>query len=625
MEKMFKENIDQSVRCPITHEIFRDPVFASDGFCYERQAIQQLMKKTSLSPMTKQTLSSTLTPAYIIKSLVHTYLQLNKDEEPFERSTENLELTSLKTYMKNNHDAIPKLPLLCAGDIINLKEISLKNIRLIKQFTKDSDHILDKSYMLKHIIEYCQTLDVSYANGKDPMYYICKYGDFDSIVLAFKKTTQVTHTYKPSKQRLIHIIASRGDPDLLLKTITCSTIFNRSEHVTDIFNNNCLHSLISSENSKNIFNLTDVINMINVLKSKNYKLYCYLCFTPNRSGLTPIDLLVNRCPFSIQLFEFVTVEHQFCVTDLNNVFQKWPDDYCVELIKKQPSTVINRTNYFGASVLHLAVRYNLYETAMYLIQKQFNTSLTDDHGETVLHYACRYFPALVPFLLHDSLVNAKSDSGQTPLQVACCTNYTNDDVLYMLTSKFTSKSNKCLQRALIQTDCTGKNVILYALKNKKYRFLQNVLRGDINKFDFRTKRNKTLAHCLAQYGNVELVQLLDRYDKKNLDLLNDKGFTALHYCMKGSVNDRFEKLSELIDLSFNPNLLDKFGNGYVQFAAIFIKSNPELMNLIVEFVKPNTTTVYVPKSDCNICSACKLYMNSGFNDEQFELRNISFN
>ncbi|GMH36005.1 hypothetical protein BSKO_03873 [Bryopsis sp. KO-2023] len=42
--------------CPITQDVMEDPVVASDGFTYERIAIQRWMTKTATSPMTRQRL-----------------------------------------------------------------------------------------------------------------------------------------------------------------------------------------------------------------------------------------------------------------------------------------------------------------------------------------------------------------------------------------------------------------------------------------------------------------------------------------------------------------------------------------------------------------------------------------
>merc|ERR1711964_780332 len=55
--------------CPITHEVMRDPVMASDGQTYEREAIESWFKEGKMtSPITNETLSDQkLIPNYSLK------------------------------------------------------------------------------------------------------------------------------------------------------------------------------------------------------------------------------------------------------------------------------------------------------------------------------------------------------------------------------------------------------------------------------------------------------------------------------------------------------------------------------------------------------------------------------
>ena len=41
-------------QCPITHQRMIDPVIASDGYTYEREAVQKWLKTKSTSPMTNE-------------------------------------------------------------------------------------------------------------------------------------------------------------------------------------------------------------------------------------------------------------------------------------------------------------------------------------------------------------------------------------------------------------------------------------------------------------------------------------------------------------------------------------------------------------------------------------------
>ncbi|CAF4163764.1 unnamed protein product, partial [Rotaria sordida] len=48
---------DDLLRCPITLELFHDPVLAQDGHTYEREAIEQWIQNHGSSPITRQRLS----------------------------------------------------------------------------------------------------------------------------------------------------------------------------------------------------------------------------------------------------------------------------------------------------------------------------------------------------------------------------------------------------------------------------------------------------------------------------------------------------------------------------------------------------------------------------------------
>eukprot|EP00468_Gymnochlora_sp_CCMP2014_P010450 CAMPEP_0167762734 /NCGR_PEP_ID=MMETSP0110_2-20121227/12948_1 /TAXON_ID=629695 /ORGANISM="Gymnochlora sp., Strain CCMP2014" /LENGTH=239 /DNA_ID=CAMNT_0007649673 /DNA_START=316 /DNA_END=1035 /DNA_ORIENTATION=+ len=46
------EQIPSSFFCPITYEVMKDPVMTSDGYSYERKAIESWIKKSRMSPQT---------------------------------------------------------------------------------------------------------------------------------------------------------------------------------------------------------------------------------------------------------------------------------------------------------------------------------------------------------------------------------------------------------------------------------------------------------------------------------------------------------------------------------------------------------------------------------------------
>ena len=50
-------DVPESLRCPITQEIFVHPVLAEDGYTYEEDAITQWVEQDGTSPVTRQRLS----------------------------------------------------------------------------------------------------------------------------------------------------------------------------------------------------------------------------------------------------------------------------------------------------------------------------------------------------------------------------------------------------------------------------------------------------------------------------------------------------------------------------------------------------------------------------------------
>ncbi|KAH8048809.1 hypothetical protein JL722_12270 [Aureococcus anophagefferens] len=60
----------EDLLCPITHELFRDPVFLADGHVYERSAIERWFAAGKrVSPLTNAPVSEALAPAHAVKAM----------------------------------------------------------------------------------------------------------------------------------------------------------------------------------------------------------------------------------------------------------------------------------------------------------------------------------------------------------------------------------------------------------------------------------------------------------------------------------------------------------------------------------------------------------------------------
>lgn len=69
--------MDSDFRCPITKNIFYDPVIGSDGQTYERQAIEEWLKKNQTSPISRKPMDGSLHTSLLVKNMITKMLDIN--------------------------------------------------------------------------------------------------------------------------------------------------------------------------------------------------------------------------------------------------------------------------------------------------------------------------------------------------------------------------------------------------------------------------------------------------------------------------------------------------------------------------------------------------------------------
>ena len=79
MEKITDE--DDPLCCPITQEIMKNPVMASDGHTYEEHAIKAWYAIDPTSPMTREKLMPIFTKNFALMKAIHMYHQMKKGAE----------------------------------------------------------------------------------------------------------------------------------------------------------------------------------------------------------------------------------------------------------------------------------------------------------------------------------------------------------------------------------------------------------------------------------------------------------------------------------------------------------------------------------------------------------------
>ena len=79
LKVLFKDKIPEEFSCPITGEIFYDPVMTDDGHSYERNAITSWLEKHDTSPVTNLPLESKrLIPNQTLKKIIREFYESNK-------------------------------------------------------------------------------------------------------------------------------------------------------------------------------------------------------------------------------------------------------------------------------------------------------------------------------------------------------------------------------------------------------------------------------------------------------------------------------------------------------------------------------------------------------------------
>lgn len=111
-------NLTNNMYCPISRQLFKDPVIAADGFTYERELITKWFEMHNTSPLTNAQINiNILIPNLTIKSFIKDFLELEKIND------------SIKPIKSNNPI---KSQFFINSFIITKDTINLQNNKLIK-------------------------------------------------------------------------------------------------------------------------------------------------------------------------------------------------------------------------------------------------------------------------------------------------------------------------------------------------------------------------------------------------------------------------------------------------------------------------------------------------------------
>lgn len=166
--------------CPITLQIFKDPVTLSDGNTYEKQAVSKLIKTNQVSPLTRKPFTASdkkLQTNYTIQNMVEHYLKegLISVDEIY---TEYVVLTAkLVKKIADDTNKMKELIDKCAKTK-QLEECIYRNYKLIHYVCKYSSF-----EVLKHLVDKGVNLEAETEDGIRPIHYVSRYAKFFKSVM----------------------------------------------------------------------------------------------------------------------------------------------------------------------------------------------------------------------------------------------------------------------------------------------------------------------------------------------------------------------------------------------------------------------------------------------------------
>ncbi|NGX58713.1 MAG: Phosphocholine transferase AnkX [Chlamydiae bacterium] len=177
----------------------------------------------------------------------------------------------------------------------------------------------------------------------------------------------------------------------------------------------------------------------------------------------------------------------------------------------------------GNTPLHLAVSQGHLEWIYNLLEAGANPIAQNHLGETPLHLACMNGDENIVKILLKKMdyVDIRNDKEQTPLHYA-------------------AKSGSFpIYQALIQKganidafDEDGNHLLHFAVYENNSQFIQKLLESDlISKLHQPNRKNATVLHSAAAFGDQQVLQLILGYDF-DLNQTDYKGRTPLHYAAK---------------------------------------------------------------------------------------------
>lgn len=380
---------DQDLICPISQSIFLNPVIASDGHTYEKSEIEKWYNKNNTSPITREKITNTFIPNYIIKNLISKYLEKNPS------MILNMYRGDLNTLITNDHfniiEMLPEIDLSNVNDKLFIKLIQNKNtfLKIINKIV-DINVTINKTPLIHYICQHCDyniikffvdkgvDLECVNINEKDwtPLHTLCKFGNYKSIKLLVEKGVDLEKKSKQFKET----------------PIFAACIYQSSLVINYLLNKGA---------NKNIYDVSGYLPIHMIICRKNLE-PSILKKLINRFGLDSLSSTGKRIiEFICEYQSYDIIEEYLNILDLDypgneNIFCSLFDNKNISvrnllqiLFDKNINFNLNFT-YKDEPFINYIISKCGNEIINILLSSKYKNCIINDIGDTPIFTACKY-------------------------------------------------------------------------------------------------------------------------------------------------------------------------------------------------------------------------------------------
>lgn len=584
--------------CPITKQIFSNPVIADDGNIYEKDAITQWFDYNKKSPITREKMSKKLTSVNLLTAIIDDLIK-NDPKLKEKQYISSKEFTKHKSeiykFIKNNN----------FDELLNYHYYKCYDLErdTIKVKLYDNKKKQKKISYLHYIFRFCQKdnllihiIDNMISNSENYIKYMCMFSS-ESLILKYISESPLNFKFSTKyKWNALHFFAKRGFKNamkLILEKVPHININKLTKNkytplmiAIKFKQQKIIKLLIKKLSSSSKFvndNITFAIKYSMPFKMikhmiDNCKLNDDILFHMfnDKKYVGAIDVIKYLIKFGVGL-DYVNknddnILHIACKSKLSS------NEIMTMLIQKNPSLINKKNKDDGTTPWMLALYHKKFKTFMYM-EKYANFAIKSNINSGLVHFLAENANYNVFKHITDNYklkFNKRNDIGKNALHYAL-KNGNNPQICEKLI-------NEC---DVMIRNKYRKYPIHYALEyNKKF---PNIIKQIIHKMDnLEVKYNGDLPiHYAAKFQNLEIIKLLiDR--GANLESKSQHKQKPIHLICEHNAKD--EIIKYMIDVKqVDIESVDTFGFRPLHY--ICWKGSIDLIKYMIEKTKDHSIDI----------------------------------